>query len=278
MANTYTVTIDPTRQIGKPPKSKINVIHNNLNFVTGLTINEMLTYTTAPYSYTISPSIFKGSRENHNWLSQQSFWLDFDSGISPENAKEKLKYYGIEPNIIYYTFRHTEDSPRFRFIILIDQPITDSNIAKSIRENLIECLGADNNCKDAARIFLGGTTGEIYCETPNSINQLVQFASIQEVAKDNQKTRNLKKFSSFYYKYYRSDQDSSIPPYQHIDPRLEYLNNHKQNKFNYDLAIEKVQILKDFTVGKELKYLQLIGLATNLIHINGGFKFLLRIS
>jgi hypothetical protein len=274
MANTYTVTIDPTRQFGKPPKSKINVIHNNLNFVTGLTINEMLTYTTAPYSYTISPSIFKGSRENHNWLSQHSFWLDFDSGICPEVAQKKLKYYGIEPNIIYYTFRHTNDYPRFRFIILLDQPITNSAIAKSIRENLIECLGADNNCKDAARIFLGGSNGEIYTETHNSLSTLVQFASIQEVAKDNQQTRNLQKFSSFYINYNRSDQDSSIPPYQHIDPRFEYLKKHKLNKFNYDLAIEKVQILKDFAGGKELKYLQLLGLATNLIHINGGFKFM----
>jgi len=274
MASTYTVTIDPTRQLGKPPKSKINVIHNNLNIVTGLTINEMLTYTTSPYSYTISPAIFNVSRENNNWLSQHSFWLDFDSGISPEIAKDKLKHYGIEPNIIYYTFSHTEDYPRFRLIILLDQPITDSTIAKSIRENLIECLGADRACKDSARIFLGGTTGEIHTETPNTINQLVQFAGIQEVAKDNQQTRNLQKFSSFYNITNRSDQDSAIPPYQHIDPRLEYLNSHKQNKFNYDLAIEKLQILKDFTSGKELKYLQLIGLATNLIHVNGGFKFM----
>jgi hypothetical protein len=274
MTSTYTVTIDPTRQLEKPQKSKINVIHNNLNIVTGLTINEMLTYTTSPYSYTISPAIFNGSRENNNWLSQHSFWLDFDSGISPEIAKDKLKHYGIEPNIIYYTFSHTEDYPRFRLIILLDQPITDSTIAKSIRENLIECLGADRACKDSARIFLGGTTGEIHTETPNTINQLVQFAGIQEVAKDNQQTRNLQKFSSFYNITNRSDQDSAIPPYQHIDPRLEYLNSHKQNKFNYDLAIEKLQILKDFTSGKELKYLQLIGLATNLIHVNGGFKFM----
>jgi hypothetical protein len=274
MTSTYTVTIDPTRQLGKPPKSKINVIHNNLNIVTGLTINEMLTYTTSPYSYTISPAIFNGARENNNWLSQHSFWLDFDSGITPEIAKEKLKHYGIEPNIIYYTFSHTVDSPRFRLIILLDQPITDSTIAKSIRENLIECLGADRACKDSARIFLGGTTGEIHTETPNTINQLVQFAGIQEVAKDNLQTRNLQKFSSFYNITNRSDQDSAIPPYQHIDPRLEYLNSHKQNKFNYDLAIEKLQILKDFTSGKELKYLQLIGLATNLIHVNGGFKFM----
>lgn len=271
---TYLMTIDKTSQLTKPSKSLMNSIHKNMNLKVYLTINELLTFVTSPCSFTISPSVFDGPRNNTNWLMQQSFWLDFDSGISPEIAQKKLKYYGIEPNIIYYTFRHTEDSPRFRFIILIDQPITDSNIAKSIRENLIECLGADSNCKDAARIFLGGTTGEIYSETPNSINQLVQFASIQEVAKDNQQTRNLKKFSSFYNNNNRIDQDSAIPPYQHIDPRFEYLKKHKQNKFNYDLAIEKVQILKDFTGGKELKYLQLLGLATNLIHVNGGFKFM----
>lgn len=271
---TYLMTIDKTSQLTKPSKSLMNSIHKNMNLKVYLTINELLTFVTSPCSFTISPSVFDGPRNNTNWLMQQSFWLDFDSGIKPEVAKQRLNYYGIEPNIIYYTFSHTEVSFRFRFIILIDKPITDKAIAKSIRENLIECLGSDNACKDAARIFLGGTTGEIYNEIPNSINQLVQFASIQEVSKDKLQTRKLNKFRSFYLTNNKIDQDSAIPPYQDIDPRLEYLINHRQNKFNYDLAIEKVQILKDFTVGKELKYLQLIGLATNLIHINGGFKFM----
>jgi hypothetical protein len=62
----YVITIDPTAQRTKPIKSdkSIGKISNNLNLVTGLTINEIATIVDQPYGYTWAGAIFNGGPKN----------------------------------------------------------------------------------------------------------------------------------------------------------------------------------------------------------------------
>ncbi len=276
MKKTYLMTIDPTRQSGKPNKRDYNKISNQIVLVTGLTSEEIVIYSAPPYSYTFCTAILKGKRINKNWTGQQSFMLDFDSGITPKEVITKLLEHGIIVNIIYYTFSHTEEHPRFRIVILLDEPIYDYCVAEVIRKGLVQGLaGCDIKCKDAARMFLGGIRSEELSSEHTDIQNLFLFASINLVAADKLQTRSLQKNDCFYNNYNRSTSfPAKINYSQSNDPRHEYLLNLKNYHFNFDLAKNNVKIVYDFTSGKELKYRELFGLTTSLIHVKGGEKFL----
>ena len=129
----YRITIDE-KTIKSKPKSKaeIGAISNRLAKVRSLTIAQIIEYAVDPYGFTISPSIFDGTRKNENWTEQQLFMLDFDSGVTPETVFNTLAQYGLHANAIYYTFRHTPEHPRFRLIIASNEVITDFQTAKNI--------------------------------------------------------------------------------------------------------------------------------------------------
>jgi energy-coupling factor transporter ATP-binding protein EcfA2 len=276
MRKTYLFTIDPTRQSGKPNKRDYNKISNQIVLVTGLTSEEIVIYSAPPYSYTFCTAILNGKRINKNWTGQQAFMLDFDSGITPKEVIEKLLEYGIIVNIIYYTFSHTEEHPRFRIVILLEEPIYDYCIADVLRKGLVQGLaGCDIKCKDAARMFLGGIRSEELSTDHTDIQKLLIFSSIQLVAGDNLQTRSLNKNGCFYNEYNRSTSfNANIQYSQNNAPRFEYLRTLKNNSFNFELAQNNLKIVYDFVEGRELKYRELFGLTTSLIHVKGGEKFL----
>lgn len=223
---TYLMTIDPTSQNKKPSGKDVSKISNQINSVTGLTSQEIVTYSAPPYSYTFCTATFNGKRLNKNWVSQQSFWLDFDSGISSEKVISQLEKYDIIPNIIYYTFNHTNEHPRFRIIILLDKPIYDKDKAKKIRKALVDGIeGCDVNCKDAARMFFGGVKSEELSAAHTDLDSLLFFTSIIFVSEDKLKTRKLEKNEYLYNHYNRS---TSFSPkndiYLNNAHRLDYLN------------------------------------------------------
>jgi len=276
MKKTYLMTIDPTRQSGKPNKWDYNKISNQIVLVTGLTSEEIVIYSAPPYSYTFCTAILNGKRINKNWTGQQAFMLDFDSGITPKEVIEKLLEHGIIVNIIYYTFSHTEEHPRFRIVILLEKPIYDYCVAEVIRKGLVKGLdGCDTKCKDAARMFLGGIRSEELSSAHTDIQKLLLFASINLVAGDDLQTRILQKNDCFYNIDNRSSlKKAEKENYQLNAPRYEYLTKQKDKDFDFDIAKNKVKIVYDFTSGIELKYKELFGLTTSLIHAKGGEKFL----
>jgi hypothetical protein len=276
MKKKYLMTIDPTRQSGKPNKRDYNKISNQIVLVTGLTSEEIVIYSAPPYSYTFCTAILNGKRINKNWTGQQAFMLDFDSGITPKEVIEKLFEHGIIVNIIYFTFRHTEKHPRFRIVILLEEPIYDYCIADVIRKGLVQGLaGCDIKCKDAARMFLGGIRSEELSTGHTDIRKLLIFSSINLVAGDNLQTRSLNKNGCFYNDNNRSTSFTANIQYsQNNAPRFEYLRTLKNNSFNFELAQNNLKIVYDFAEGRELKYRELFGLTTSLIHVKGGEKFL----
>ena len=242
MDKKYLLTIDTTAQTKKPNKKEFKIISNNINKVVALTSKEIVRYSAPPYSYTFCPAILTGSRNNNNWGGQQIFMLDFDTGITPKVIIDKLTEYNIKPNIIYYTFSHTEEHPRFRIVLLVDEPIYDYSVAETIRRGLVKGFpDCDAKCVDASRLFLGGHKSEELNDCPNGIEQLMNFSSINLVACDKQQTRNLQKNGYSYYNTTRTthisakNSDSSLL----CPPRNEYVLKQKSNAFNFDLLKEK---------------------------------------
>jgi hypothetical protein len=62
------MTIDPTRQSGKPNKWDYNKISNQIVLVTGLTSEEIVIYSAPPYSYTFCTAILNSKNVKTNTL------------------------------------------------------------------------------------------------------------------------------------------------------------------------------------------------------------------
>ena len=284
MEYNYTITLDNTRQAHKPNKNDIPTISNRLIVITGLTVSELFTYLTQPYSYTWCPSLFNGRRKNDNWLGQMVFALDFDGGITPDEVIKQFQDFGITPNIIYCSFSDTPELRKFRIILLVDTIVADYEQALAIRKGLIDTFPqSDKSCKDAARMFFGGKNGEILNSEPIPLEKIVEFICINLISGDDNKTRNIGEnwynlllYNKDIQKNTRIDEKEKkstsavIPQAQlHTNKYLESLKNHN---FNFEKLKDRVQIFKEFSEGTRLSHNQLLGLATNLIWTKGGLS------
>ena len=250
---------------------------------TGLTVSELFTYLTQPYSYTWCPSLFDGRRKNDNWLGQMVFALDFDGGITPDEVIKQFQDFGITPNIIYYSFSDTPEQRKFRIILLVDTVVTDYEQALAIRKGLIDSFPqSDKSCKDAARMFFGGRNGELLNPEPIPLDKIVEFICINLISGDDNQTRkieenwyNLLLYNNNIQKNARIDIEqkstSTVIPQAklHTNKYLESLKNHN---FNFEKLKDRVQIFREFSEGKRLSHNELLGLATNLIWTKGGLS------
>uniref|UniRef100_UPI0040472683 hypothetical protein n=1 Tax=Algoriphagus sp. TaxID=1872435 RepID=UPI0040472683 len=287
----YYITIDPTPQKTKPPKTdkSIGEISKKLNLVTGLTINEVATIVDRPYSYTWSGGIFNGSPSIQGWQRQSVIGLDFDNEklkISPEDVIQRFVDHNITPQLLYRTFSSSDNLLKFRVVIFLDSEIVDPGIQKIIFNGMKQTFPeADSKCFSLARFFFGGTSPEILSYQPVSTVKLFEFLSITQITFDKGRTRlitaplqgcsvevgeleeNLGEKKTILYIKYRS---SSISPSSGTLVR----EGEEQVKIDWTMARSRVKILDQFFKGEWLHHDQLFGLATNLINVKGGRKMM----
>jgi hypothetical protein len=277
----YVLSIDPTTQVRKPERSEIGRISNRISMYTGLTIQELFTHVTAPYSYTWSGAIFSGKRSNDNWQQQSVFALDFDKGlISLSDVIDKLRDNGVEPQCWYSTLGSSPALHKFRVIIAIDEPITNLDDRYVVIMGLLYLFPeADTNCKDASRIFLGGRDGVVLSNTPNGKAELLDRMGVIVVANDDMRVRHIKRapFANEVEKggeicnsLYSSNRNLQNSPNNNENIR----RPEKGTIIDIDKAREHVKILDMFLNGKWLGHDELFGLATNLIYVRGGEKLM----
>ncbi len=104
------------------------------------------------------PAIFKGGeRLSENFEQMQLFALDFDSGVSFAEIRNKAEKYELPIAFAYHTFNSTNALPRFRVLFINDVPINNKNAAECMIGMLYQIFSeADKACKDVSRLFLGG--------------------------------------------------------------------------------------------------------------------------
>lgn len=219
--------------------------------------------------YSIAPAIFK---ENHlskeNWKEQQMIMLDFDSGIKKEDVINRLKQDGITPNFSYNTFSNTNEKPRFRIGLILSEPIENEsnmeNILKAFKHIFPE---TDTNCLESARMFYGGTYKDLINFHFININTFLDYINPYIISNDSYKNRKIvQKGVSHIYN------NSNTPFQTKNDNYLKYLKNNKKQNVDFNNLRSKIKILNDFIEGEWLYHPQLLGLATNLVHLKGGEK------
>lgn len=281
----YMVTFDPTSQRLKPSKREFGAITNRMNVLTGVTINEFSTLVGSDHQYTWCGGTFDGIVNNSNWVSQQIFGLDFDNDtITVEEVYKILAEYNIIPQVWYSTLSSSEKHKKFRVILFLDIPITNSDIHKQITLGLCAMFpDSDQSCKNAGRLFLGGQQSHVTAEEPISTQLLLNVISPYIITKYNSETRFISNLSylqnntlieeksNFLYKYNRNIHNSSKSQLPLLTTTIK---GGDQASIDFKIARSKVKILDEFLNGKWLTHPELFGLSTNLIHIKGGRKLM----
>ena len=115
--------------------------------------------------------------------------LDFDTGISFCNVKQRLDKYNIKIGFAYNTLSNDGKNNKFRVCFFLDSCISSATIYESVVKTFMimfpECDGA---CKNANRIYLGGK--EIIYKSQNVETERTTihsiFSGVQQYIKDTQ--------------------------------------------------------------------------------------------
>ena len=118
------------------------------------------------YGYTWCPAtFFDGQKTKEKHKQQQVFALDFDGGITLQEALDRAKKYEINPAMSYETFS-SENYNRFRLVFLYVEPVPYL-VANMIQHAFIEIFPeADPSGKDVSKMYYGGYNAILYDNEP----------------------------------------------------------------------------------------------------------------
>lgn len=196
-------------------------------------------------------SAYSSGTKETDWISQQIFTLDFDSGVTPDEIISRCKRLAFKPNIIYSTYSDTDTKRKFRLMFVLDTVITDYKIAKWVVRGLMKLFPeADSACKDLCRMYYPGRSIIIRIDEPNEADWFIQYTHGQVGEND-------RFWEKFEYK------DDGVRP-------------EKVKNYNWEDACKNIKLL-DMFFNQEwrMSYDILFGLITNANYIIGGEKKIL---
>lgn len=151
----YTFYADDKQFSRKPKKKEIAWLSRNLAEVTCDYIN--FAEGVGKKGMTFAPATFYNERKLDDFKEEQIFSLDFDSGITFKEIKERADSYHLPLLFAYKTFSWKEEHEKFRIVIGFSHVVTDSFTAQAIILILMDIFPeCDKACKDPSRMFFGG--------------------------------------------------------------------------------------------------------------------------
>jgi len=98
-----------------------------------------------------------GKRRQKNFEQMQILALDFDGGMSLDDAMAQAELYDMKPFAVYETFRSVNND-RFRFMFLNSTSINNKKDAEVHLDMLASIFpGIDESCsKDVSKMYFGG--------------------------------------------------------------------------------------------------------------------------
>jgi hypothetical protein len=145
------------------PRTEISVIGSRLGTeIKELSVSKLAAciakgQTWSPYTFKECPDWKRRRRLEGLFESCQVYALDFDNGEKLEELIDKTTSLGLTPNIVHESFSSTLDYPKFRFIFVGSEVITDFSQAKKYATALAIAFNSDKSCVDTARLYFGST-------------------------------------------------------------------------------------------------------------------------
>lgn len=155
-----------------------------------------------------TPAVLTGTTAD-TWQSQQVICADIDNDtgekdeqgrhimlanpLTPAGALRCMSSHKITPQLMYYSFSNKEEWPKFRIVLVLDEPITDRRTAADLSARFTAIFNeaaphcADTTNKDAARLYYGGKPGcIIFKGTTTPVNVLQGLPAEQAQAEPQQ--------------------------------------------------------------------------------------------
>lgn len=153
------VSLDSGKYKNKPQKDNVGHINNGIaNGTTPVKELQLIKAITSGQSW--SPTIFKGGmRQREGFEAMSALVADFDDGFeSLDEINERAKQNGIEFSFAHESFSHKPERPKYRGVILLEQPIEDYQTAKLCCEYIKHIFKAfvDKGAAEPTRLYYGG--------------------------------------------------------------------------------------------------------------------------
>ena len=280
----HKIHLDSQEYSKKPQGKDLGKISSRItNTYVEIDIKDLGNQLVSPISKTWIPALLEGKRTAKNWESQSIFALDFDSGVTFSRVLEKLQEYGLDCTFAYTTFSDSPKAEKFRVVLQTDKTITDKAFRDTIQLSLIALFPeVDKSCKDRSRLFFGGKeliyeNYEYYLDLDKLI-EAAKFYGIKDSSSKNLK-RNLNRKSK-KLGFDQKNGSNNHSPYIYTIESVENASKLSEltktppptvRGVDFSQLRQKFRILDDFlNPANKLKHPQLLGLATNLLYLEGG--------
>lgn len=211
-----------------------------------------------------TPAVMTGTTGD-TWTQQQIICADIDNDtgkkdadghkimigdpLTPDRAREVMAEYGIDPYFMYYSFSNTAEWPKYRIVLVLDDPITDPDTANDLIHRFTGIFNkaadhcADTTARDNARLYYGGKADSIiYTSGQTTSTTLLQALPIYEADQRTDQRAEAAEEST------PTVQNSVIRPYSTLQAQFEI------DKKNFDLAayIERTTNSRPVKIGRDL--------------------------
>ena len=264
---TFKISVHPTKWEAKPttPRER-GSLFNNYSY-TELTLKELADKIDSGHTF-CTAQLKNEHRLNKNFIESQVIMLDYDDGQDWISIVAKLKSKGIRTNLIYNSFSHTEEHPRFRLVIVLDNPVADPAYWKQILTSLINYTGADKSCKDISRMFFGGNAPIILDNEFNQwevVRQPITDLINADEKNSGRRAKNLQKSKSV---------SKTATPLVYKET-AENKTKIQIREFDFANAASTSDVFKSFDNSTtDLSYNQLLNMTIELQYIEGGIKYM----
>jgi len=257
--------------------------------------------------HTINPAHLQEGMKAERCVEMQIFALDFDSGCTFTEIKNRCDSMRLNITYAYHTFSSTNEKEKFRIIFVLDEPEQDSFIIKVMLNMLIKIFPeCDQNCKDMYRIYFGGKKLIYYDGNARITLEQLYFPFLESLDIGTHYKENIKRFGSKMNITMINNnlcmgrlKDQEVIFGKKMDSPVIHITAESKNfpffiaegkllpdntcskehirKITLGNDITACQLYDDFKSGIELSFDEKFAIATNLININGGRKHFLGI-
>ncbi|MBW6534015.1 MAG: hypothetical protein K0B11_03330 [Mariniphaga sp.] len=262
------VHLDKINQKKKPIGAEVGRISKRITGnVELVTAEDLAKLVTMPYSWTWLPGIMEGARNNSSWKKQQIFAIDIDEGLRFCEAKERLKSFGLDCTFAYSTFSSDETFNKFRIVFFLDNEITSPEDHNEITENLKRFFPEmDKACTDKSRMLFGGKkliySNFEYSLDPNKLKIAADVFYVGSAKTDRSRQSRAKKVA---------EKGKTINTIIEMPKNAEITS---VRNFDYETAIKKCRVFREFAQKEWVHHPDLFGIASNLKFVKGGLKWM----
>ena len=265
---THFLTADPKKLTRKPRSQDVWKVKKRMRKAQVETVHDFVEDISVGVSW--SGATFKDDHlTNKNFIQTSIIGLDFDSGLTPQNAIDRLQKYNITPSCWYPSFSDDPTGNRkFRLVFFLDKSIEDASVYSTLMELFFNLYPEVDRLQDAARFFYG-TNAEGIVLNPDEIPLQDLYTALSSNTIKGARLRKNKHRT----KGGKDLQELASSGQKNKEWFKQLKDNKKCKMVDWDKLASRVQVFHDFMYRKKrLHYTQLEGIATNLAWMHSGKK------